>query len=614
MTYPRQITARLLDTDATTVITGALDNAFDVSFMDEFSGYGWGEISLQLDDAGAVECRRGRFVQILSDVQPVFSFKIEGAPKYQQIDEGEESHQFLSISGRGWGCVFEEAIVYPEVAELTMLDYSYRLFSFASFYFANLDTWGLSQVMYEYFDGLTAGTGRVEGVVDPGPDPDTDSDDELKLYPSPIGFPWPNAYHNGDGSAPTPTYSPTYWIIGNGASEDSVGYHFFRGYFTLAGEQEVKFLATADNLFTLFLSGVPILGETDDTLMWLGWKEVTLVLPAGFYVVAAAVQNVDADITYNPGGFLFNAIATAVYPGEIETSLTLNLLSSDGGWDSTFSATEWPGWTVGQILEQLRFEAVTRGAILQFNAYTFTDTQDSEGEDWNTKDPDTTTMFIPTFSCRIGQTMGQVLSQLVDEGWLEWHFKPDTLSLDGFSPGTAGDITGVIFAPAVNIVGLERGETKPYANSLLVQWAKGFVTVDNPTEIAAYGSRVEDIYSTDAATQVEAERQGRIELYRRIVSAQAAVLMAIEPTSSFDCPYEGFKTGDYVSIPQIDGTGTDLVQVLSITMQADELGYARWSTEVNERWRAPEREHVDLLRSIGGKSYGTPTDRGVAKD
>lgn len=616
MTYPSAITAVLLDYDASTVITGALDEAFDISFMDELNGPGFGAVSLALSDPDADQLLSGRYVQIKTNTIACFTFKIEGHPEYHQIDQGEQVAQFLTAQGRGWGCVFDEAITQPEPLLVGVdLDTSWRIWSFAAINFTN--SWNPAVETYEYFDGITYGA-RVDSVKDTGVDPDDPSDDVTKLYPAPIGFPWPNAPKNGNGFAPTAAYDPMYWVIADGApSEESIGFHFFRGGFTLAGPQAVAFHATGDNLWTLFLDGVPILGEADDTLIWKGWKEVTLELPTGFHTVAFVVENVDADVDYNPAGALFDAVAVAVYPGDVETTLTLSLLTS-GATDlveSFFSATEWPGWTPGAIIIDWYTEVQARGALQQFAGDSFSGTVDTGADAWDNADPTSSSAFIPSFSLRIGATGLDLLNQLVEEGWISYHFQPDTpLTLDAWAgSSTIGTVTSEAFAEGVNVLGLERGQTKPYANALLVQWAKGNVWVEDTGEITAYGSRVEDLYATDAATLADAERLGRVELARRVIGAQSAILITVEPRDTTEAPYEGFGIGDYVSVPDLDGDPTS-VQVLSIAAQQGDDGFATWRMECNARWRSPAQEATDLLRSIGGKSLGSAAEHGVPKD
>ena len=452
-------------------------------------------------------------------------------------------------------------------------------------------------------------------VENTGADPDDPGDDEVLDYPAPLGFPWPNAPKNGNGAAPTPTYVPTYWTLGDGAAEDDIGFHFYRASFTLAGDQEVKFTVTADNFYTLFLNGVPILGEFDNSLAWQEWKEITLTLPAGTHVIAAVVENIEADVDYNPSGFLFAAIAMAQYPGEVATTETLALLVSNAAdWSSTFTEDEWPGYIPSQIIDVCVDEAQARGALSHYTGHSFSELTDTDGNSWDSVDPESSTLYVPVLAVKLSENCGDVLRALHSQGWIDWHFAADTLGLDAWAQGAVGTATAVTFARGVNIGGLERGETQEYANALLIQWSGGFTEVEDAAEITAFGDRVEGFLHTDAATIPEAQRLGRVDIARRAFDERQAVLITIEPASSAECPYEGFGLRDTVAIPNVAEDGTDTVRVLAIHFEQDDQGYAKWRLEVNARWRAPEEEAMGLLRTIGGRTMGSVADHGVAKD
>jgi len=605
MTYSRTVTANLYEEDGTTIVANALDEAFDINFMDELSGVGFGSVSLALEDPDVGELTDGRFVRILIEGTARFTFKIEGNPEYRQIQQGEEIAQTITASGRGWGCVFDDILVYPEYDMTLPIDSSWRLFSFASPNFPNASGWAAATQQYEYQDAVTGGEDRVQGVYDTAAPP------VLTVYPAPIGFPWPNSQNNGNGSSPTPTYVGTYWIWPSAAAETDIGYAFFRDTFTLATASAfpVTFSVTADNLFTLFLEGVPILGEDADTWMWQGYKEVTILLPAGTYQVAAVVENTGiTDGLANPGGFIY-----AAYVNDTNAIPTAIAHVTDSNWETEFDASVWPGWTPGQIITQFTDEAIARGGLA---GYTYLDTYgaaiDTDGNDWDSLDTATSSIYIPSFAIRVGATGIDLLNQLNQEGWIDWHFKPGALTLDAWAGGQVGSVSGVSFVEGTNIGSLERGSTKPYANVLLVQWADSMIEVVDSSAVTAYGTRVEDVYSTDADTEDDATRLGRIELARRVVDAKAAVVMVVEPVSAADCPYEAFGIGDYVTIPNTTG-GTTSVQVLSISVRQDDQGFAEWTLELNKRWRVPEREQSDLLRSIGGKTQGSVADRGVVE-
>lgn len=588
MTYASAVSARLLDTDGSTVVSGdPLANAFDHSFIDELSaGPGSGSVSINLTEPGALQLVPGRFVQFLIDGTPCFTIQIEGDPEYRQVQRGEEFDEVLTVNGRGWASVFDQAIVYPEVDLGLNLDAPERLFSFASPSFPNAGGWAVAEELYEYLDGVAEGI-RVQGIYG-------------EVYPAPVSFPWPTSPNVYDpDSPPGASYVPTYWIWPTG--EDlSIGFAFFRRTLTLASNQFVTLAITADNYFTLFLEGVPIVGENEDHLIWLGYKEVTLFLPAGSYQIGVVVENVPGP-PVNPAGLIMNAFV----PDGNSLPAT-HLLSTDDAWPCVFSDEFWPGWTIGQIVDKLIDEAVARGALTAYDSSTFGALVDTDGNSWDSTDDATTTLYVPSFAVDVGSTVLQALIDLYENGWMDWHVRPDALTLDIWAGDTVGSTPGVAFVvgddvTVGNIRSLERGSTAIYANSLLVQWEQGYVVVSDATEIAAYGSKVEDIYSTAAASEDDATRLGRIELDRRIASGFAAIMMEIEPRDASECPYDGFTLGDFVTIPGLGG-GTEDVKVLSISVETDDEGNAQWTLELNRRWMNVERQDKDLLREIGGRS------------
>ena len=95
---------------------------------------------------------------------PLKTIKIEGNPSYARVQSGEEFDQIVTVSGRGWGCVLDEAIIYPEFDLNLPLDSSWRLFSFASPSFPNGAAWPGSTQLYEYQDGVTEGL-RYQAVI-----------------------------------------------------------------------------------------------------------------------------------------------------------------------------------------------------------------------------------------------------------------------------------------------------------------------------------------------------------------------------------------------------------------------------------------------------------------
>ena len=414
-TPPRyEVTAELLDRDGTVVAGDPLLTAFGLTWYDEENGPGYGEVTMALSEAGSAELIPGRYVNCLVDGQVDFTWKIEGNPEFKIIDRGEEKMQVIRVRGRGWTCIFDEALVYPEYALNFSVQTTWRLFSFASALFPNAGTWAAAVEQAEYLEGVTEAD--CYGHWQRAPDG--------LAYPAPIGWPWGTHPSNLVNGVPTTNYVEQFWLrTSNQPSYVSTGYYFFRRTFTLTDPlTAVKFTCTGDNFFTLFLEGVPILGEkmgaNNDHLMWQGWKEQTIFLPAGEYTLGAVVYNISfADMGAgapvdsppclaqgwaggarydNPGGLL-----CAIYVDGDIVDDPVPIVMSDDSWVGYYDATSWPGWTPGQVFTQLNAEALAHGSITVYNGGTWTDDVDSDGDAWRPTDTTVTRPDMPTFAAEV---------------------------------------------------------------------------------------------------------------------------------------------------------------------------------------------------------------------
>lgn len=609
----RLVSARLLDKTGAVVPGSPLANGFDISFYDELNGPGRGQISLSLSEAGSSELVPGRYVDCLIDGTSRFTFKIEGNPEYKIIERGEEHDQIVTVSGRGWACVLDEAIIYPEYGRNFALETTWRIFSFASPSYPRAPTWNDSYPYAEYLEGVS--TVYCYGHAQVAPDG--------LSYPAPIGFPWPTNSYNLVNGVKTDNYVDTFWLRPDPADMpnwNDPGFYFFRGQFTLTADlTPVLFTVTGDNFFTFFLEGVPILGEkinTGDHFMWQGWKQQPIFLPAGTYTVAAAVYNISWTQLGSPGPVTLYPCAAEGYdpptptdgnPGGLLAAIFVDgdaltppvyILTTDETWTSAYDPITWPGWTPGEIVQQLLDEAAARGAITTYSSNTFFAAVDTDGDPWRPAMTGVDRPDIPTFPVSVGSTVMAALGQLHDTGYANWHVTPGVLTLDmwrGRLP--VAPTASAVFTEGVNIMAYERNSTAPYANALMVQWEGGYIIVEDTAAITAYGTRVEDVYSSDAPSEEEATLQGQNELLLRAQSAYPAIVAVIEPTSAADCPYEAFGVHDYVEIP-----GGEIVRCLSINCVQDDEGWATWTMELNAKLDVPERRTTQLLQQIGGRN------------
>lgn len=588
MTYPRQATARLIDTDGTTVVSGTpLENAFGPTWLDEANGPGQGTIMIPLSEAGSAEATPGRFVQILVEGTPRFTFAIEGDPKYKVVKRDEEYEQVMVVAGRGWvGDMLDQVNVEPSNLTLGLND-SWRRFSFASPDFPNAGAWAAADELYEYLDGASYPSAASPYRAPVAPD-------GLR-YPAPIGYPFPISPNIYDiASPPGASYVDTYWIWPSG-EETSIGFAFFLVDLTIPDDGVYSFTITADNFFTLFLEGIPILGERSNHNIWKYWLPAEIGLEAGTYQIGVFVENTTIGASgANPAGLIMN-VFTLDGGQRPETSI----LVTDSNWTCVFASTVWPGWTPGQIIDTLLTEGTTRGCLSAFAGGTFAALTDSDGNAW--ADAQDGSPYIPTFAADVGETILKALDKMVDEGHIDWHGSPSSPELDVWAQGSHGSASGVSLVEGTNLLTFERGSTDIYANALLVQWDRGYVRVEDTAAITALGTRIEGFLSSDAMSEDEATRHGDNELARLAADGWPAIVATVEPTSTADCPYEAFDLLDTVTVPAVGG-GTESQKVLSISGSADPVtGYVTWRTELGRRWRNTERQNYDLFRQIGGR-------------
>ena len=614
----RYVTAELLDYDGSVVPGDPLAEAFGVNWYDEWDGPGRGGCSLSLSEAGSAELLPGRYVNCLVSNGPGevgqarFTFKIEGNPNYDMIKRGEEKDQIVTVQGRGWACNMDESPIFPEFALTFSLETTWRLFSFASALFPNAGDWGAAVELAEYLDGVVEADCYGHWQMAP----------DGQAYPAPIGLPWPTNPFNLVSGVPTSNYEESYWLIsGNQSNYADTGYLFYRGEFTLSELTLVTFDVTADNFFTFFLEGVPILGEqiaTANHLMWQGWKGKPIWLPAGTYTVAAAVYNISfTDLgggpivqpacpaqgfaggarDGNPAGLLAN-----MYVAGDALTPPVPILMTNSTWSAFYDPAFWPGWYPSQIIDQLISEGLALGAMTVGSAVSYSELVDTAGDAWRPFDTTYDRPDIPTIAFPVGSSLMQALKVMVDKGWVHWHVRPGTWMLDMYRARVPSSPTAIAtLAGGTNLTEYTLNSTAPYANALQVQWEGGTVVVKDLAAIAAYGTTVWASYSSDAGSADEAEMDGKNELNIRAQGSYPALVAEVEPTGYADAPYQGFRTGDYVAAPA-KGGGTQTVRCLSITCRQNAEGWAVWNCELNAKLDVPERRKDALLQQIGGKN------------
>lgn len=553
---------RLFDRTGSTLVAN-LGSAFDIEWQDVDNGPGIGRFKVALSDLDAALIRLGQVVYCdLYDRLNVYSWIVEQYPQ-SRIQGEEELGQVMEVSGRGAACVMGTALCYPYGGIDAVPVRSVRSFSFAS---------------PDYVEG--AGWHSATAIAQQG---------DMTTY-------WtmflPETTHKSSAPGAWP-YLPIipYWIW---SQDDNTvtGKSYFRETWTTADPADVTIIATGDNYWTMYLDGVPILGDNENLSAWEEHRSMTMLLPAGDHTAAVVVDNVyvaGLDVAANPGGFLM-----AITLPNADPALAPDLmLLSDSGWNALAYPANEPGWTPGQIIIKLIQEAQAR-SLLTNVSWDFTGTTDSSGAAWQE---------IPELGVNVGSSLLTTLDQLVKDGWIEWAMTPSGWVLQMWNQGNRGSTTSVVFAEAVNIGEANYEPAHTIVNRLLVSYGKGLFIVNDAASQATWGI-YEGFLTLDTPDMVEATRLANASI-AEAADAELAVTMRIEPyLSSPDRPYVNFYVGDTVTGPSEVGTPRSY-QVLGLTIQIDDMGDPVISAEMNRRVANPEENRALLLQTLGSAVTGT---------
>lgn len=579
-----------------------LANAYGVSWQDVFSEAGTGEFSLPFDDPQGVQLVPGCQVRCYLDGAHVYTWVIQEPPGITAVDEEEESTQEYQVSGSGKANLLGGARVYPWRGTAPQVIAQHRIYSFASPDYPNLGPWvpaveiaaqstldPLRQANIEYT--------TVSGI--------TDIENTVEIIPAPAPLGWEVT----DTGRNDTTMPDAFWIWGQ-LDTLPVGFNYFRGSFELVTETKVAIAATADNWWTLYLDGVPLLGDQGEAAGWLEHKRVDVQLPAGTYYLAAVVENIPLETLppeFNPAAFL-----CAVYTFDADDKLLTTVKISDATWTALPYPVTEPGWTPGQIVLDAIAEAQARGGLIGF-VCDFDGTNDSGGNPWVGSSG--AGSYVPGYSTPIGSTVLDILDDLVSLAWVDWWYDAANDKLQMWSKGTGSVATGidlVVDGSVVtqNIVSIEYSPHHPVTTTMFVKWSNGFLEVSNDVAAALYG-RVEGFLTVDTDKVAEATRQA-VAALDEVDNIEYAIVAHIDPIRpGVDEPYLNFAPGDFVDINNQYGILTS-TKVFSISVAGDDLGVAAIVLELNNRLPSPDQDVFDITQALGRGVVGSTKVRNAA--
>lgn len=139
-------------------------------------------------------------------------------------------------------------------------------------------------------------------------------------------------------------------------------------------------------------------------------------------------------------------------------------------------------------------------------------------------------------------------------------------------------------------------------NSLLAQWADGFLVVTDSAAVTAAGGLVRRAFFSipDAQTEEGARALATKEL-ARLQGGESIVAEPVVTVGDATAPYAGWFVGDSIPVTQFDGTGTDTVEVTGITVTEDDNGVVSATPELQSPLQVrAERMATQLRRAQPG--------------
>jgi hypothetical protein len=546
VTWTPDLTYELLDVDGTLIGAIALPRNRTGKTQAALSATGAGALVVDpgSDPVSSIAAtyRYGRYVRVKLNGTAIHTWRIEApAPK----DDPNIAGGSLALAGRGWACDFDGALVLPPVGVSQRPAPDYRIFSWASPDFPNVDG---SWVTPTAQSPTTRQTPDATGA----------------LQPAPIGFP--------DADAE--------WI---GPSDSTpVGMHYYRTTFTVAADTTIAFAASGDNFYTVYLDGVPIIREADKTYGWSEHRRAEQYLTAGTYTIAAQVENVPWTLGTNPSGLLLS-----VFTLDANANPATVLRRSE-------ATADW------EMLGTLVTEAQARG-LLDGWSLGFDDVDDSASDAWSA-----VPMFTCPIGVSILRVMGLLYDAAwidylarpgarVLDAWIEGGSVASGVTLKSEATSTAEGGSDVA------LYRMNHGQTDRAPNRVVVRYANGYLLRDDTTAQTADGFVEEQLLTVDTVEVAEAERLGDVAL-ARTTDAAGAIRAYVDPIDPASTPWSGFDLRETVTVPDREATPV-VVRTLALTVVDDGIEPV-YEGEWNRRQRTAAVKQAERLASLGQAVVG----------
>lgn len=519
----------LYDTDGSTPL-GVIARRRNVSFSDEFNGPGGGSISVPADVAASIGYDYVIKASYAGTI--VAAFVAESRQRDVVAADGTE---WVTISGRGLMSWLEDCVVWPQGGVTYNYSPTDRPFNYAGIngHWYNLVTWA-----------------RPLGFKQSA----TSSGDYR--YKAPKNWPDPNAYWM--------------WATNPAATVAAGAKNWFRTTFTLTEGRKLRFYATADNYFNLYLDGALILSTSDqqaEGATWAGFATRVVNVPAGNHIIAAYVTNGASGSPGDRAGFLFSCTRLNTNG----TPSTVLRHSDLVNWYVTDDEPLWyPAEMLAVILDEHRSRMIEDGQVSRLL---------NMEQGWNSDDDSNAAAWTTAkaLSFRCGTSGLDVLNALVDHS-IDFWVDPDTVTLHAYETRGEDKSSSVVLAPVKNLSVYDITGTKARKTVALVRSADGWTTASDSAGIAAYGRRESFLeFGNTKSEATAASAASRI--LRRTARVNVATPSVTFRITSDAQPFIDFGCGDVITVPASNG-GVTTGRVMSLALSESDDGTVTGSAEL----------------------------------
>lgn len=276
------------------------------------------------------------------------------------------------------------------------------------------------------------------------------------------------------------------------ASSMTAGYWYLHAQFTLASDTQIVFPFSADDEMVVALDGVTLIDEQPEfpAKVWWYTYRAGVMVPAGTHTYRVRVNNVLGPTAFIGAAWESDG-TTSGDPVWLTNSDPMESFSLD--WKCLAFPASQPGFTAGAIIRILLEEAQARGELTGWTL-DFDDDVDSDGNTWP---------VIPEFSCRVGDSLYQVLDKLAGT-WIDMAAGDSGLVLKAWDK-SVGQGTATAVTLDDELTTLKKSTERASCNAALCLYAKGQRWVLNSASISARGriartlplGSIEDVDSVD---------------------------------------------------------------------------------------------------------------------